>query len=105
LDEQSTKPGQAVEVSTDHPLLDALDNRAATYEKLGQLQAALRDGKEMIDMKPRLSKVGSCLFCSTTKLTNYAGVSPVWKNLAIERRARCSSENLREGASEGQDWD
>ena len=30
------------------PSVSALDNRAATYTKLGDLQAALRDGKEMI---------------------------------------------------------
>ena len=29
--------------------LGTLDNRAATYAKLGNLQAALRDGKSMIE--------------------------------------------------------
>lgn len=38
-------------------LLTALDYRAATYEKLQQLQSALLDAKRMIDLKPDLSKV------------------------------------------------
>lgn len=39
--------------------LTALDHRAAVYEKTGQLQAALRDSKQMIDLKPELAKVRS----------------------------------------------
>ena len=38
-------------------MLTALDHRAATYEKLDKLQAALRDSKQMIDLKPELAKV------------------------------------------------
>jgi F-box/TPR repeat protein Pof3 len=38
-------------------LLTALDHRAATYEKMAQLQAALRDSKQMIELKPELAKV------------------------------------------------
>jgi hypothetical protein len=34
-----------------------LDHRAATLEKLGQLQQALKDAKHMIDQKPGLAKV------------------------------------------------
>lgn len=40
--------------------LIALDHRAATYEKLDQLQLALRDSKKMIDIKPELAKVLRC---------------------------------------------
>lgn len=39
-----------------HPILD---RRAATYEKLDQLQAALRDSRRMIEMKPEAAKVQS----------------------------------------------
>jgi F-box/TPR repeat protein Pof3 len=46
-----------VEISTGNLLLTALDHCAATYEKLGKLQAALRDSKQMIDLKPELAKV------------------------------------------------
>ncbi|TAQ84769.1 hypothetical protein B7494_g6925 [Chlorociboria aeruginascens] len=46
----------AVNMSTGHLLLTALDHRAATYEKLEQLQPALRDAKQMIDLMPELSK-------------------------------------------------
>ncbi|KAL9017749.1 MAG: hypothetical protein Q9185_004906 [Variospora sp. 1 TL-2023] len=31
-----------------NPAIDVLDNRAATYEKLGDLHAALKDGRRMI---------------------------------------------------------
>jgi F-box/TPR repeat protein Pof3 len=44
-------------MSTSHMLLTALDHRAATYEKLEQLQPALKDAKQMIELKPELSKV------------------------------------------------
>lgn len=44
-------------VATDHILVTALDHRAATYEKLNQLQAALRDAKDIIEKKPTLSLV------------------------------------------------
>jgi F-box/TPR repeat protein Pof3 len=37
----------------------ALDYRAAAYEKLGQLQAALKDSKEMIELAPDRAKVWS----------------------------------------------
>ena len=50
-----------VNFSTDHILLTALDHRAATLEKLGQLQPALKDAKYMIDLKPGMAKVGSIL--------------------------------------------
>ena len=43
--------------STGNLLLTALDHRAATYEKMDKLQAALRDSKQMIDLNPDLSKV------------------------------------------------
>jgi F-box/TPR repeat protein Pof3 len=54
---------QAVDYSSQHLLLNALDARAATYEKLGDLQPALRDAKKMIDTMPKLSKV--CSISST----------------------------------------
>lgn len=38
---------QAIEQQR-YPSVSSLDNRAATYTKLGDLQAALRDGKKMI---------------------------------------------------------
>ncbi|PVH80762.1 hypothetical protein DL98DRAFT_515158 [Cadophora sp. DSE1049] len=47
---------EAVTSYSDHMLLNALDSRAATYEKLEQLMPALRDGKTMIEMKPKMSK-------------------------------------------------
>jgi len=47
---------RAVMFSSDNLLLTALDHRAATYEKLGKLQAALKDAKEMIELKPGLAK-------------------------------------------------
>ncbi|KAK0108413.1 hypothetical protein ONS95_003221 [Cadophora gregata] len=47
---------EAVASYADHMLLTALDSRAATYEKLGQLMPALRDGKTMIETKPKMSK-------------------------------------------------
>ena len=43
-------------------LLSALDSRAATYEKLEQLMPALRDGKAMIEMKPKMPKVDNLTF-------------------------------------------
>lgn len=46
-----------MEISTGNLLLTALDHRAAAYEKLDKLQAALRDSKQMIDLKPELAKV------------------------------------------------
>ncbi|CAD6442566.1 fd57b06a-c007-4f58-984c-0eddc6bd36af [Sclerotinia trifoliorum] len=47
---------EAVRISTGHILLTALDHRAATFEKLDQLQSALKDAKEMLELKPELSK-------------------------------------------------
>ncbi|KAI9644137.1 hypothetical protein NHQ30_007490 [Ciborinia camelliae] len=47
---------EAVKISTGHILLTALDHRAATFEKLDQLQSALKDAKEMLELKPELSK-------------------------------------------------
>ncbi|CZT41223.1 uncharacterized protein RSE6_00942 [Rhynchosporium secalis] len=47
---------EAVMSSTDQMLLTALDSRAAAYEKLEQFMPALRDGKAMIEMKPKSSK-------------------------------------------------
>jgi hypothetical protein len=49
---------QGIKISSGHILLTALDHRAATLEKLDQLQPALRDAKEMIELKPELAKVG-----------------------------------------------
>jgi hypothetical protein len=46
-------------MSSGYLLLDALDHRAGAYEKLHQLQPALRDAKKMVELNPRLSKV-SC---------------------------------------------
>lgn len=37
--------------------MKALDNRAATYEKLGELNKALKDAKSMIELMPEVSKV------------------------------------------------
>ncbi|KAB8290264.1 hypothetical protein EYC80_011130 [Monilinia laxa] len=47
---------EAIKLSTDNLLLTALDHRAATFEKLDLLQSALRDAKEMLELKPELSK-------------------------------------------------
>lgn len=46
-----------MKISTGYLLLTALDHRAATYEKLDLLQPALKDAKEMLELKPELSKV------------------------------------------------
>lgn len=55
-------------MSTGHILLTALDHRAATFEKLNQLQPALKDAKEMIELKPGLAKVGFlCSICVKTQ--------------------------------------
>jgi len=54
--------------------LNALDARAATYEKLGDLQPALRDAKKMIDEMPKLSKV-----CPKRQLD----IAPLMKHRAI----------------------
>ncbi|KAL9008868.1 MAG: hypothetical protein Q9173_006051 [Seirophora scorigena] len=52
-----------------NPAIDVLDNRAATYEKLGDLHAALKDGRRMItDHKT------SCVT---------QGLSTDWKNSSI----------------------
>ncbi|KAE8445648.1 hypothetical protein EG329_012945 [Mollisiaceae sp. DMI_Dod_QoI] len=51
-----TSDAQAIELSTQHLLLNALDNRAATFEKLDRLRAALRDAKRMIEVMPAFSK-------------------------------------------------
>ena len=48
---------QAISCSTGHLLITALDARAAAYEKVEQLQPALRDAKRIIDLKPELAKV------------------------------------------------
>ena len=48
---------QAIKLSSGSLLLTALDHRAASYEKLNKLQAALRDSKEMIELNPDLAKV------------------------------------------------
>lgn len=48
---------QAVRISSGHLLIDAIDHRAAAYEKLGKLQAALKDSKQMIDFRPNIAKV------------------------------------------------
>jgi F-box/TPR repeat protein Pof3 len=49
---------QGIKISTGNILLTALDHRAATFEKLNELQPALKDAKEMIELKPGLAKVG-----------------------------------------------
>jgi tetratricopeptide (TPR) repeat protein len=78
---------EAVEITTGNLLLTALDHRAATYEKLNKLQAALRDSKEMIDLKPDFAKVRLseprdiqpvCL--------SFTGLHAMCKSLATERR-------------------
>jgi hypothetical protein len=57
--EYANSSSQAMEVSSGSLLLTALDHRAASYEKLDKLQAALRDSKEMIELNPDLAKVYS----------------------------------------------
>ncbi|TVY36460.1 F-box/TPR repeat protein [Lachnellula subtilissima] len=49
---------EAVNMSSGHMKLTALDHRAAAQEKLQKFQPALSDAKRMIDLKPALSKVG-----------------------------------------------
>ena len=57
--------------SSDHLLLNALDSRAATHEKLGQLTPALRDAKQMIEAMPKLSKVSQAIFRGIFALLSY----------------------------------
>jgi len=64
---------EAVKQSSGHLRFTALDHRAATYEKLDQLQSALRDSKQMIDLKPELAKV-SRKYCLTHRDTITRGV-------------------------------
>jgi F-box/TPR repeat protein Pof3 len=59
---------QGIKISNGHILMTALDHRAATFEKLNQLQPALKDAKEMIAMKPELAKVGSHVLVSSGPL-------------------------------------
>lgn len=61
---------QGIKISSDHILLTALDHRAATFEKLNQLQPALKDAREMIELKPGLAKVGS-LYSICVKSIDY----------------------------------
>lgn len=61
---------QGINISTGHILLTALDHRAATFEKLKQLQPALRDAKDMIELKPGLAKVGSLCFIYVKSMEN-----------------------------------
>lgn len=49
--------GQQVLDSTADPSLDVLDNRAATYVKLGDFQKALKDGRRMIALGKQNVKV------------------------------------------------
>ena len=53
---------KAVNESTEYMLLNALDHRAAAYEKLMQLQSALKDAKRMIEVKPEASNVCMIVF-------------------------------------------
>jgi F-box/TPR repeat protein Pof3 len=59
-----------IKISTGHILLTALDHRAATFEKLNLLQPALKDAKEMIELKPGLAKVGSLCSISVKSMDN-----------------------------------
>lgn len=45
-------------------LMAALDRRAATYQKMGDLKKALRDARAMIDADPQHTKVHLCLDAS-----------------------------------------
>lgn len=54
---EADQRSQAIQGSTEHLLMNALDNRAACFEKLGRHKAALRDAKRMIEILPKLSKV------------------------------------------------
>ncbi|KAH8589686.1 hypothetical protein B0O99DRAFT_331748 [Bisporella sp. PMI_857] len=47
---------EAVDQTGSSLQLTALDHRAATLEKLGNLKSALKDSKQMIDLKPELAK-------------------------------------------------
>lgn len=65
--------------------MNALDSRAATYEKLGKLQHALRDAKQMIDTKPRLAKVSFIkILCLHTTLTLQQGYLRCGKVLQLK---------------------
>lgn len=94
-----------MEISSGNLLLTALDHRAATFEKLGKLQAALRDSKQMIDLKPELSKVLDLGPFAVQALISMVGLPTMCENLAVERRNGPCFENLRTGSSRSQDWD
>jgi len=70
-------------------LLNALDARAATYEKLGDLQPALRDAKKMIDEMPNISKVCFKIQYGIAPLKKHRAISAVEKYCGF-----CKSRNL-----------
>lgn len=61
-------------MSSGNLLHTALDHRAAAYEKLGQLQSALKDAKHMIELKPELAKVGVTLRVCHSCITDVLGI-------------------------------
>lgn len=64
-------------------LLTALDHRAATYEKLEQLKLALRDSREMIELKPEFAKVSfRSRLLHLQRLTICLGILAMCKSLA-----------------------
>ncbi len=76
---------QAVEGSKDHLLLNALDSRAATYEKLEKSKLAYGDAKTMLKTFPKLSKVRKRLHMSLTILTRVTGLPPNGEAVAAPR--------------------
>ena len=94
-----------MKISTGHLLLTALDHRAATYEKLDQLQLALKDAKEMLELKPDLSKAGYHYFeDDSSSLIDVLGLSSMWESFTAQRRAEAGLENLRAWPQKGQNW-
>ncbi|KAI6248156.1 hypothetical protein HI914_03105 [Erysiphe necator] len=63
---------EVINNSTDQTLEKALDSRAACYEKLPDLHLALRDGRNMIRIKPDSSKLAS--FLEEESKTSFLGV-------------------------------
>jgi hypothetical protein len=87
---------KAVNTSTEHLLLNALDHRAAAYEKLEQLQPALRDSKRMIDLKPDLSKVCTEHAVNSWQiLTNLRAIFAVARSYSLKARMLWLSKSMR----------
>ena len=71
------------------------DNRAATFTKLGNLDAALNDGRKMIQQEGNSCTVWlSRLKCWISVHLIFLGVPPCWENFAASRKTGTGHEDL-----------